>query len=98
LLILFRWATSHHCLVNQQKSSSKAGPAGIIPYLVLIKEHSRDLGCWQVDVWNGDGGCRHCQGRMMYRRGGLIPKTKLTKEMLERSRIGTGVVEVLVRL
>ena len=49
-------------------------------------------------MWNGDGGCRHCQGRMMYRRGGLIPKTKLTKEMLERSRIGTGVVEVLVRL
>ncbi|KAK4832309.1 hypothetical protein QYF61_021759 [Mycteria americana] len=42
-----RWATSHYCLVNQQKHSSKPGTACIVPYLVLIKQHSRELGCWQ---------------------------------------------------
>lgn len=87
MLVLFRWATSHHCLVNQQKHRSKPGTAGIVPYLVLIREHSRELGRWQADAWRRDGGCRHCQGIMIYRRAGLIPKGKLTREMLERSRI-----------
>lgn len=53
LLVLFSWAASHHCLVNQQKHSSKPGPAHIIPYLVLINEHNREVGCWQVDLWRG---------------------------------------------